>query len=133
MVPRASYNTRVDEKPKRRWFRFGLTGLFAVTAMVAVALAIVQPWKSKVSIENRRLIVAGMSSEQVFELLGRPDTSAPLSAPPASVLAGWTIGWKYSYRVEGFQLPFIVIVINERVDTVIEERNPDPTIGPLLK
>ncbi len=101
--------------------------------MVAIALAILQPWKSKVSIENRRLIVAGMPSEQVFELLGKPDTSVPLSAPPPSVLAGKTFGWRYSYPVKGFQLPFIVIVINDRVDTVIEEWNPDPTIGPILK
>jgi hypothetical protein len=115
VAPVYADNTRMDEKPRRRWFRYRLSALFAATALVAICLGVWQPWNPKPSIENRSLIVTGMKGREVIRLLGEPVSSRQY---PVIQLLGEPGGRErygprmehYYYDVPGFRAGFAVIL-----------------------
>jgi hypothetical protein len=64
---------RMDEKPRRRWFRFRLISLFTLVAAVGVLACFWSPFP-KPSKSNLVLISVGMTESEVAGLIGNPDT-----------------------------------------------------------
>jgi hypothetical protein len=63
---------RMNEEPRRRWFRFGLVGLLTLVAIAGVVASLWNPFP-KPSLSNRDLIKVGMAEADVVALIGKPD------------------------------------------------------------
>jgi hypothetical protein len=61
----------MDEKPRRRWFRFSLRTLFVVVTLAALCLWIVRLFE-RPSIPNLAAVETGMTPEQVHGIMGQP-------------------------------------------------------------
>ena len=65
---------RMDEKQRRRRFRFGLISLFALVATVGILASLWNPFRRYPSRSNLHLVKTGMTASEVVELVGEPDT-----------------------------------------------------------
>jgi hypothetical protein len=63
----------MDEKPQRRWFCFGLPGLFALIAAFAVVASLWNPLVQPTGRSNLERVRKGMTEAEVAKLVGDPD------------------------------------------------------------
>jgi SmpA / OmlA family len=72
-----------QSKPNRRRFQFSLRSLFVVVTVAALVCALLHAIASRLPNENRltqkqlQSVKAGMTADQVLDLLGRPDAIRP--------------------------------------------------------